>query len=158
MFFEIFAIFQVWYFSLQLFNIISHHVKVFHCFYRLSIYYAHLQLWLKRRAWTFLAWGWTSLNLQWISDEIADCESKKDFSKKKSWALDHVHVIQSDRLPTNLAVFFLFLEGRTTMFQIPWLGNCACKVVYFFIKKGGTIVKLSFGGCFTKHTVFRTRK
>ena len=91
-FFEIFAIFQVWYFSLQLCHIIWHHAKVLHYLDRFWISYARFKLWSKRRAWRFLARGWASLNLQWISDEIAYCEPKNDFSKK-SWALDHVPVV-----------------------------------------------------------------
>ena len=51
------------------------------------------QLLSKRRAWIFLARGRASLNLQWISDEISYCETKNDFSKK-SWAIDHVRVVQ----------------------------------------------------------------
>ena len=109
-FFEIFVIFQVLYFSLQLCHILWHHAKVFHCFYHFWISYACFKLWSKRRAWRFLARGWASLNLQWISDEIAYYEPKKYFYKK-SWALDHVPVVQiwptSYRFGRNLC----FLRG-----------------------------------------------
>ena len=72
------------------------------------------QLWSKRRARRFLARGRASLHLQWISDEIAYCEPKNDFSKK-SWALDHVPVVQiwptSYRFGRNLS-FSRGVDGK----------------------------------------------
>ena len=81
-FFMMFAIFQVQYFSLQLWHIIWHHAKVSHCLDHFWISYAHFKLYSKQRAWSFLARGWASLNLKWISDEIACCEPINDFLKK----------------------------------------------------------------------------
>ena len=116
------------------------------------------QLLSKWRAWRFLARGRASLNLQWISDDISYCETKNDFSKK-SWALDHVPVVQiwptSYRFGRNLS-FSRGVDGK----KFRYLG---CEIVYVrwssILKKwGGIIVKLSFGGCFTKHLVFGTRK
>ena len=85
--------FQVQYFFLELWHIIWHHAKVSHCSGHFSIFYARFKLYSKRRAWRSFARGWASLNLHWISDEIACCEPEKDFYKK-SWALYHVPVVQ----------------------------------------------------------------
>ena len=90
---EIFEIFQVWYFFIA--NM-SHNMtsrEGFTLFRPFLNFLCPFQLLSKWRAWIFLARGRASLNLQWISDEISYCETKNNFSKK-SWAIDHVPVVQ----------------------------------------------------------------
>ena len=91
--FEMQSIYQVWYFSLQSCHIKWRHAKDLHCSDSFWIFYASFKLWSKRRAWRFLARGWVSPNLHWISNKTAYCESKNDFCKK-SWAYDNVPVVQ----------------------------------------------------------------
>ena len=105
--FEMQSIYQVWYFSLQPCHIKWRHAKDLHCSDSFWIFYASFKLWSKRRAWRFLARGWVSPNLHWISNKTAYCESKNDFCKK-SWAYDNVHVVQivptSYRFGRNLSL------------------------------------------------------
>ena len=128
-FFMMFAIFQVQYFSLQLWHIIWHHAKVSHCLDHFWICYARFKLYSKRRAWSFLARGWASLNLKWISDEIACCEPINDFFKN-SQALYHVLVVQilatSYRFGRNLS-FSWGTDGKVpdTPVGEKWVGTNA---------------------------------
>ena len=79
------------------------------------------QLLSKRLGWRFLARGRASLNLKWISDEISYCETKNDFSTK-SWALDHVSVVQI--CPTSywfsINLFFFTKSGRKRLRYPGW--------------------------------------
>ena len=93
-FFETYSIYPAWYFSLQICHIIRHHAKDLRWSDRFLFFYARFKLWSKRRAWRFLARGRASLNLHWISKETWYYESKNDFYQK-SWASDHVPVVQT---------------------------------------------------------------
>ena len=116
------------------------------------------QLLWKRLGWRFLARGRASLNLKWIYDEISYCETKNDFSKK-------IMSIRSCTCSSNLTDFLLIWQefvfftksGRKGLKYPSW------EIVHvmwssIFEKWGGTILKLLFGGCFTKLLVLGTQK
>jgi hypothetical protein len=89
----IFAIVQVYYFSLQLGNIKWHNAKDLHFFEFFWTSYARFKIRSKRRAWTFLARGLILQNYLWIYDKTSTCEPKNDFLKK-SWENYDTAVVQ----------------------------------------------------------------
>jgi hypothetical protein len=76
------------------YNTLWHHKKVSRCLDYFLNSYACLKLYSKQRAWRFIARSWVSLDLRWISDKTTYCGPKNDFYKK-SWALYHIHVVQT---------------------------------------------------------------
>src|SRR5215216_2527504 len=49
-------------------------------------------------------------NLHWISEETTYCESKKNFFKK-SWAIDHIPVVQTGPTSCRFGRHLSFLPG-----------------------------------------------
>ena len=63
----------------------------------------------------------------------------------------------TDFLPTRQEFVFLTRDGRKGV-RNPGFEIVHVRWSSIFFKWDGTIGKLSFGGCFTKHPVFWTRK
>ena len=156
--FEMQSIYQVWYFSLQPCPIKRRPAKDLHCSDSFWIFYASFKLWSKRRAWRFLARGWVSPNLHWISNKTAYCESKNDFCKK-SWAYDNVHVVQIGPTSYQFGRHLSFSSGVDRKVLDTPVGTFVNVRWSIILEKcGAGISKLSFGGWFTKRPVFCARK
>ena len=92
--------------------------------------------------------------MHWISEETTYCESKNNFFQKITGVRSCTCITNRTHFLPIQQEFVFFARGERKGLRYPGWEIFHVRWSNIFTKCGGTILKLSFGSCFTKHPIF----